>query len=184
MYARPNIKKEYLWVINILAFLKEEVAEFLALGLSKAEIARKLGRHRSSIGRKIQRNSHDEKYSPHKAQETYNSWKKMCGTRRKLENNIILIYIQEKLEKGWTPEQAGHIKLKNFFNISFQTIYSVIKNGILLENSISFLPRKGRKNGAREKRIKSGVYVTKEMLKLENAPRRILWRNTLLHLIW
>ena len=86
---------------------RESILEFLALGLSKAEIARKLGRHRSSIGREIQRNSHNKKYRPHKAQENYNSRKKMCGARRKLENNIILIYIQEKLEKGWTPEQIA-----------------------------------------------------------------------------
>ena len=48
---------------------RESILEFLALGLSKAEIARRLGRHRSSIGREIQRNSYDEKYRPHKAQE-------------------------------------------------------------------------------------------------------------------
>lgn len=143
---------------------RESILEFLAFGLSKAEIARRLGRHRSSICREIQRNSHDEKYSPHKAQEAYNSRKKRCGARRILENNIILIYIQEKLEKGWTPEQiAGRSKVEDLFNISFKTIYSAINSGLLLENTISFLPRKGRKkrNGVKEKR---GTIPDKKMI--------------------
>jgi len=41
--------------IDILPVMKEEVVEYLALGLSKAKIARRLNKHRSSIGREIER---------------------------------------------------------------------------------------------------------------------------------
>lgn len=134
---------------------RESILEFLALGLKPSEMARRLGRHRSNIVREIKRNSINGKYSPNKAQILYSSRKKNCGAKRKLENSILLLDIQDKLESGWTPEQiSGRAKLKMHFSISFKTIYSAINNGLLLENSISFLPRKGKKkkNGIKEKR--------------------------------
>ncbi len=50
---------------------RESIFKYLALGFKKSEIARRLGKNRSSIGREIERNSIDGKYSPHKAQKLY-----------------------------------------------------------------------------------------------------------------
>lgn len=59
--------KKYLKVINILSLVKKEsILEFLAFSFKKSEIARRLGKNRSSIGREIERNSIDRKYSPYK----------------------------------------------------------------------------------------------------------------------
>jgi len=75
---------------------RESIFEFLTLGFSKAEIARKLKKHRSNIGREIKRNTINGKYSPHQAEEKY-KFKKKCGAKKKLENNILF---------GLYPRQA------------------------------------------------------------------------------
>src|SRR5665213_3578189 len=41
---------------------------FLEMGVSVAEIAKKLFKHRSTLYRELKRNSEDEIYSPHQAQ--------------------------------------------------------------------------------------------------------------------
>jgi len=148
---------------------RESILEYLALGFSKSKIARKLGRHRSSIGREILRNTFDGKYRPHKAQSLYSERKKRCGAKKKLVNSILLLDIQDKLEAGWTPEQiSGRAKLTNSFSISFKTVYSSINMGLLLPNTLELLPRKGRKrkNGTKETR---GTIPNKKMI--EERPK-------------
>ena len=86
---------------------RESILEYLALGLSRTKIAEKIGKHKSSVGREIKRNSINGKYSPHGAQELYSQRKKECGAKRKLENSILVLDIQEKLGLGWTPEQIS-----------------------------------------------------------------------------
>ena len=83
---------------------RENILEFLALGLSKAEIARKIGKDRSSIGREIERNTINGKYSPFNAQLAYQERKQKCGTNNILKKSILLIDVQEKLENSWTPQ--------------------------------------------------------------------------------
>ena len=75
-----------------------------------------------------------------------------------------MVYIQDKLEKGWTPEQIeGRSKLKELFKISFKSIYNAINLGLLLPNTVELLPRKGkkRKNGSKETR---GIILGKKMI--------------------
>lgn len=134
---------------------RESILEYLVLGFKNSEIALNLGRSRSSIGRELSRNSIKGKYSPHRAQQNYFERKRNCGAKKKLENSELLIDIQTKLEKGWTPEQiSGRAKEDKIFNISFKTIYLSIKAGLLSENVEKLLPRKGKRkqNGVKETR--------------------------------
>ena len=158
---------------------RESILEFLALGFSKAKIARKLDKHRSSIGREIERNTINGKYKPHKAQNLYSQRKKKGGAKQKLRNSILLLGIQDKLEEGWTPEQiSGRGKLKGEFNISFKTIYSAIEKGLLLANTLELLPRKGRKRkkGTKETR---GRIPNKKMI--EERPKEANDRSEIGH---
>ena len=124
---------------------RDKVVEFLALALKRSEIAKKIRKSRSSVGREIDRNSIDGKYSPNKAQVLYSQRKKKCGANKKLKNSILLLDIQDKLEDGWTPEQiSGRAKKDKSYNISFKTIYLAIKEGLLLEDTVELLPRKGK----------------------------------------
>jgi len=158
---------------------RENILEFLAHGLSKAEIARKLKKHRSNIGREIKRNTIDGKYSPFNAQLAYQERKQKCGAKNILKESILLIDIQEKLENSWTPEQISErAKLDKLYSISFKTIYRAIKAGFLLEDAIKLLPRKGkvRKNGTQETR---GSIPNKKMV--EERPQEANDRSEIGH---
>lgn len=158
---------------------RESILEFLALGLSKSKIAKNLKKNKSSVYREITRNSINGKYSPHKAQKLYFSRKQNCGAKKKLEDSILLLYIQDKLEQGWTPEQiAERSKLEGKFNIAFKTIYSAIAKDLLLPNTFELLPRKGRKrkNGIKEAR---GRIPDKKMI--EERPKEANDRSEIGH---
>ncbi len=149
---------------HITILERESILEFLTLNYSWAKIARRLGKHRSTIGREIKRNTINGKYSPFNAQLAYRERKKKCGAKNILKESILLIDIQEKLEKGWTPEQISErAKLDKLYNLSFKTIYRAIKTGLFLEDTVKLLPRKGKvkKNGVKEKR---GVIPNKKMI--------------------
>ncbi len=158
---------------------RESILESLARGLMKSEIAKKLGRARSSVSREINRNSIEGKYSPYKAQKLYSERRKNCGAKNKLSNSILLADIQSKLEDGWTPEQiSGRAKKDGSFDISFKTIYLAIKNRLLLENTVELLPRKGRRkpNGTKETR---GTIPNKKMI--EERPQEANERSEIGH---
>ena len=61
---------------HITILERESILEFLTLNYSWAEIARQLGKHRSTIGREIKRNTINGKYSPFNAQLAYRERKK------------------------------------------------------------------------------------------------------------
>ncbi len=158
---------------------RESIFKYLALGFKKSEIARRLGKNRSSIGREIERNSINGEYRPNKAQKLYSSRKKNCGAKKKLENSILLPDIQEKLEEGWTPEQiSGRAKEDGSFNISFKTIYLAIKEGLLLEDTVELLPRKGKRKPNRTKETR-GTIPDKKMI--EERPREADERSEIGH---
>ena len=158
---------------------RESILVYLTLGFSKSKIAKKLARHRSSVGREVQRNTFDGRYSPHKAQSLYSQRKTKCGAKQKLKKSILLLDIQDKLEDGWTPEQiSGRAKEDNSYNISFKTIYLAIKNSLLLEDTVKLLPRKGKRksNGTRETR---GIIPNKKMI--EERPKEADDRSEIGH---
>jgi IS30 family transposase len=158
---------------------RESIFKYLALGFKNIEIARRIGKDRSSVGREINRNSIDGEYRPNKAQILYSTRKKNCGASKKLENSILLLDIQDKLKEGWTPEQiSGRAKDSGSFNISFKTIYLAIKKGLLLEDTVEFLPRKGKRkpNGTKETR---GTIPDKKMI--EERPKEADERSEIGH---
>ena len=83
-------------------------------GFCSAEIARRLGRHRSTISREVRRNSSrsDGCYRPSKAIEKTN------GRRSRSRRN------QYFTKADWSPEQiSGHLRLHGELSISHETIY-------------------------------------------------------------
>ena len=98
-------------------------------GFSDAEIARALGRHRSTIGREFRRNfsRYDGAYRPSIAQERTNG--RRVRSRRNsqfaaTEWNLIEVLLQKK----FSPEQiSGWLRLLDVLEISHQTIYTHVK---------------------------------------------------------
>lgn len=97
-------------------------------GLSTAAIARVMGRHRSSIGREIERNRarSDGGYRPQLA-----DWY-ACGRRSRSRRNLRftpadLQRVRTLLEALWSPEQiAGRLRRDHVLQISHETIYRYI----------------------------------------------------------
>jgi IS30 family transposase len=96
--------------------------------LSNAEISRRLGRHRSTIGRELQRNAamHDGAYRPSKAQERTNG--RRSRTRRGSAFTARQwMLIEDLLTEGWSPEQiSGRLRREGRLRISYETIYKYV----------------------------------------------------------
>lgn len=96
--------------------------------LSNAEIGRRLGRHRSTIGRELRRNAavHDGAYRPSKAQERTN------GRRSRTRRGSAFtakewMLVEDLLVAGWSPEQiSGRLRRQGTLHISHETIYKYV----------------------------------------------------------
>jgi transposase, IS30 family len=84
------------------------------MGLSKAEIGRRLGCHRSTIARELQRNrSCTNKYLPRIAQIKSDIRREACIRRPRTEDRALMKHVADHLEKKWSPQQiAGRLKCK------------------------------------------------------------------------
>jgi IS30 family transposase len=128
-------------------------------GLSAAAIAKKLGRHRSTIGRELKRNWDRSSYRPVRAEEKA-GWRRR-GTRRhghfsdeQLE--IVNGYLREKL----SPEQiSGTLRRNGQFSISHETIYQHVwrdqnRGGSLYTHLRQRLKKRRKRYGSNDSRGK------------------------------
>lgn len=94
-------------------------------GLNQSEMARSLGRHRSTVCREFRRNSSrfDGHYRPSKAQERTN------GRRSRSRRNLRFTpqefaTVEQLLCRQWSPEQvSGYLRRSGQLLISHETIY-------------------------------------------------------------
>jgi len=114
--------------------MKEErdiIAVLKAEGLSHSEIARRIGRDKSTISRELNRNApvvYKGYYLSHKADErARNRWVE-THNRERLKNQEIRSYVETKLKQGWSPEIiAGRLPIdRPGESISHEAIYQYI----------------------------------------------------------
>jgi IS30 family transposase len=102
-------------------------------GMPKAEIARLMGRDRSTIYRELRRNTGGCGYRPKQAQRLAQERRQACRRSFKMGDPHVHDYVREKLEKRWSPDQiAGRLR-RDFPRqpqrwLSRQTIYTWIYN--------------------------------------------------------
>jgi IS30 family transposase len=139
----------------ILAALRKQ-------GFNQSEIARHLGRHRSSISRELKRNSSrwDGHYRPSKAIE------RTAGRRSRSRRNQRFSHrdfqrVESLLRQRLSPEQvAGRLRLHGELAISHETIYRHVWRDRMLGGSLYTYLR-----GARKKRRKRyGAYDSRGRL--------------------
>ena len=89
-------------------------------GFCSAEIARRLGRHRSTISREVTRNSSrsDGCYRPSKAIERTNG-RRARSRRNQYFTKADFALVEKKLKADWSPEQlSGHLRLHGELSIT------------------------------------------------------------------
>lgn len=123
-------------------------------GLSKAAIARALGRHRSTIGRELARNSRaDTGYRPYTADEMTRARRRRSRRNRRFTGSdwdLVVAYLKEQ----WSPEQiSGRLGRKGELQISHETIYRYVwhdkKRGGVLYRHLRQAGKKRRKRYGR-----------------------------------
>jgi IS30 family transposase len=102
-------------------------------GKSKREIAELIGRDRSTVYRELKRNMGRRGYRPKQAHRLASERRRASRRSHKLDNPDAHRYVQERLEKYWSPEQiAGRVR-RDFPRsparwLSRKTIYDWIRD--------------------------------------------------------
>jgi transposase, IS30 family len=133
---------------------REQIAQFHSHGLCPAEIGRRLGRHRTTIGRELARNSEGGVYWASEAQQKALS--RRARRRRKLDDSQVDCYVRERLVKLWSPEQIAGMSRRQYpqerrRQFSYTTVYRWIAGHPDRSYWESFL-RFGRQRKEPEKR--------------------------------
>ena len=133
-----------------------EEREELAIGVSNGEslgsIACRLGRHKSSLSRELERNQpgkYSVSYRANRAQLRSDDRKVLAHQQERLKSSEIRAYVESKLQQGWTPEiiagrlLVDHPGLSTNYESIYQWIYADRKD------LIAFLARSHRKRRKR-----------------------------------
>ena len=104
---------------------RSALAALRRVGLSQAEIARELGRHRSTVWRELKRNAapHDGWYRAGRAEERAVARRKR-SRRNSQFGEAEIGRVEELLREEWSPEQvSGYLRRTGELAISHETIY-------------------------------------------------------------
>jgi transposase, IS30 family len=134
---------------------------FIEMGLSVSEIAKRLGKHRSTIYRELARNTEPAGYFPVLAQEKTEERAKQKRSSKIQTDGVLRDYIIRSLEKGWSPEQiSGRMKYKKVsFYACHETIYQYIyrsKNKTLYTYLAYKKPKRRRRYARKKQRCRYG----------------------------
>lgn len=123
-------------------------------GLSQAQIARALGRHRSTICREIQRNAREDGgYRPSTADD-YASARRWRSRRNWHFTDQDWELVREQLNEFWSPDQiSGRLRDEGLLSISHETIYRYVWNDWLRGGTLRNCLRSSQKQ--RRKRYRS-----------------------------
>jgi IS30 family transposase len=167
---------------------REEISRCLASGLNMSKIAVLLKRHRSTIGREIQKGSCNRyTYRAGKAQKraTRNASKRKKYKRKLYGNKRLERFVRRNLKERWSPEQIAE-KLKIEYptdmsmRISPDSIYMyvyVMPKGMLKEELLRALRHKHRRR--RKKRGERAVTIKEmeDMIGIDERPKEVETRT-------
>jgi IS30 family transposase len=109
---------------------RDVITTMLSEKKSLGDIAKALGRSKSTISRELKRNSSPEYklYLSHRAHGRAVRRRKQAHRRPRLKDARIISYVRAKLKEGWSPEQiSGRISIDYpGLSISHEAIYQYI----------------------------------------------------------
>lgn len=99
---------------------------------SKAEIAKLMNRHRSTVYRELDRNGDALGYQSDRADWLAKRRRRRCHRPQKLRDLDMRLYVNDRLRQAWSPDQiAGRMRMEfpreRQWRVSAQTIYTWIK---------------------------------------------------------
>jgi IS30 family transposase len=122
-----SMAKEY---IHLTLAERDLITTMLSEKKSLCEIAKAIGRSKSTLSRELKRNASLEYklYLSHRAYGRAVQRRKQASQRLRLKNDRIISYVTTKLKEGWSPEQiAGRIGIDHpGRSISHEAIYQYI----------------------------------------------------------
>ena len=145
---------------------RDRITEFLYERKPVSEIAKAIGRDKSTISRELTRNSSPEYnlYLSHRAQQRADQRRTKAVCRQWLKNDLIRNHVQEKLLPGWSPELiAGRLKIDHpKYSISHEAIHQYIyhsktPNRLELINCLRHAHRKRKQKGINRKERKTKI---------------------------
>ena len=160
----------------------------MEIGLGVGEIARRLGRHRGTVYRDINRNRCAAEYRPDSADRM--AWvRKLRGSR--IERSTRLFdYVRARLAMGWSPEEiAGRMELDAMSGaVSAESIYRYVYSPA---GRRARLPRylaqrktkqgRRRRNGRREPSIPNRVSIDQRPAEADARIAFGHWEGDLMH---
>lgn len=147
-------------------------------GKSPAEIGRLLGRHRSSIGRELKRNTGGRGYRPKQAQRLAKERRQHSRRDCKMADRKMKNYVTARLKKCWSPDQIAGRARKEFprqpeRHISDQTIYTWIRRERSAGNNWGpCLRRRGKRLGPSKRGQLKGCVSIEGRPKIVDGRRR------------
>lgn len=158
-------------------------------GLSASEIARKLGVHRSTISRELNRQNTPSGYHALSAQVRHEQAREACRPKR-LEETRLFGYVNRKLHQGWSPEQiSGRIareieaeKRPPSDAIHHEAIYRLVYESEYgkREKLYEYL-RRGKKHRTKKYGRRSQRETIPNRVFIENRPAEVNARTTVGH---
>jgi IS30 family transposase len=160
----------------------------MEMKLSKTEIARRLGRHRSTIDRELARNSNLDGYRPDTADRR--AWVRRLRGSRIDRSTRLGDHVRDRLAMGWSPEQiAGRMELDGEeHSVCAESIYRHIFSPAGRRDGLpKYLPqrksRRGRRtrNGKREPSIPNRMPIAQRPDSVEDRTEFGHWEGDLVH---
>jgi transposase, IS30 family len=167
-----------------LTIEEREVISQMRYGRRKARgIARRLGRHRSTIYREIARNRDSRGYSAVRAQRRADQRRRTRPRRCKMDRPKLRREVCQGLESYWSPEQIGGRIARGYpkpcGRVSHQTIYDWIAKQPNRRYWESFLRFGGKRRKRRDRRgtIPRTVQIDRRPAEINNRSRYGDWEG-------
>lgn len=159
---------------QITADERDKIAVYLAGGFNYSDIARMLGRDRSSIMREINRNGSKQYrvYTSMYADRRSMERKSTANRHARLKDPFIRDYVHIKLKEQWTPELiAGRLNQDHSeWSISHEAVYQYIYEDA--PELKKYLPRSHRARRKRKTSRANSVNRIPERVSIDQRPQQ------------